>query len=119
MKHLFYFLAILPLMFEMMVLSEPTKAKNFSQKLKGIKADEMTSQQQSYTVLCLGYWVWCFVGIFTFQWPLFLLIFALGFIPKTETWMRAIDAFITILILLFILLNAYHFKIDIWHWLIK
>jgi hypothetical protein len=62
----------------------------------------------------LLYFIWSFVGIFTSQWVLFLLLILLGFIPlkRFKAWMK-IDAAISIAILMLIILNKYHLHIDV------
>ncbi len=53
------------------------------------------------------------IGLFSSQWIGFLLIFILAFIPKTKRiWVLA-DSLISILIVLFIILNKYHFHYDV------
>jgi len=43
-------------------------------KSKKLKIDEMNETQKSFMWLNLFYMLWTFVGLFTFQWPVFVLI---------------------------------------------
>lgn len=61
----------------------------------------------------LLYWAWNVAGFFTFQWPFFLVLFILGFIPKKAIWWIQLDAFISLVLVLFIVLNQAHFKIHL------
>jgi hypothetical protein len=84
---------------------------------KGQKFDDLASNQKSLLICQFGYTIWTFIGFFTFQWSAFLLLFFLGLIPKKQVWYRWIDSFISFILLLFIILNAYHFKVDIWEFI--
>ncbi len=59
------------------------------------------------------YFIYVFVGIFSSQWLLFLAILLLSLIPKKTVAVRRIDSVLTIIILLFILINKYHLHINI------
>lgn len=61
------------------------------------------------------YYVWLCVGLMTDQWSLFILIGIMSIIPKTKlgkTYSK-IDSITTIVILLFMLLNKFHFHIKL------
>jgi hypothetical protein len=59
------------------------------------------------------YFIYVFVGIFSSQWLLFLAILLLSLIPKKTVAVRRIDSVLTIIILLFILINKYHLHINL------
>jgi hypothetical protein len=62
----------------------------------------------------VGYIVWIFVGLFSsINWAVFLIMIFMSFIPKKTIWFLAIDSFITSVLLLFVILNQYHLKIDV------
>ncbi len=116
MKHLFYFMAIAPIMWEAMNLSNIKRTHAFCmgmRNLKGKKYDDYTSSQRAYAVCAMGYIVWNFIGFFTFQWPIFVAFFLFGLIPKTNIYFRWIDSAISICVLFFVVLNTYHLKIDL------
>lgn len=113
MKHIFYILTLLPLLMEVKTFLSPIKTTAFVKSIKGKKWEEQTDKQKAFTAFQLFYIVWTIIGLFSFQWPLFLSMFCLGFFPKKHFILRLIDSLITIILLLFLIINAYHLKIDI------
>jgi len=114
MKHLFYFMTVFPILWEMGSLVEMKKVQLFSKRLKNTKSSDLTKKQSTFYLLHFGYIIWNFIGFFTFQWSLFLGLFLLALIPKNNNTVRRFDSLLSLMILVFIVLNAYHFKIDIW-----
>lgn len=114
MKHLFYFLAILPIIWEMMNLVSIKKTHEIATSMKGKKYDDYSTSQKTLGVCMLGYIIWTFIGLFSFQWVLFLGLILFRLIPKKYIWFRWIYSLISFIVLVFILLNGYHFKIDVW-----
>ena len=122
MKHIFYFLTIAPILWEVMNLVSINKTHQFVislEAMKGKNFDEFTSSQKSFSICMIGYIIWDFIGFFSFQWVVFLGLFLFGLIPKKYAWYRWIDSLISFIVLCFIVLNAYHFKIDVWQWLVS
>lgn len=118
MKHIFYFLTLFPILWEMINLYNPRKVHNFISSYKSIKGksiEDYTLNQKSFTYFNVGYLIWTFIGLFSFQWVLFIFLFALGLIPKKIIVLRWIDGLVSFLILVFIILNAYHLHIDVSH----
>jgi hypothetical protein len=116
MKHIFYFFTFIAILWEMLSVINPKSVHDFYKRVlvaKGKKFRELSTSQQTISVCMLGYMIWNFIGFFTFQWPIFIMLFLIGLIPKKWILLRWIDAFISLLILLFIVLNAYHLKIDL------
>ena len=114
MKHVFYFIGLLPLIYEMSVIMNPKRIYASKEKIKAAgKFDNFTSGQKSYAILSLGYLVWAFIGLFSFNWVAFLFLIAISFIPKKYFILMWFDSVISFLILLFVLLNSYHFQIDL------
>jgi len=119
MKHLFYFIGIVPILWELICVLDTKKVHKFHLKLKAKKYDEMDSSQKAITFLMLFYVLWILVGLFSSQWIIFTFYFILGIIPKNKIWHRKFDGILSVLMLVFIILNVYHFHIDIWSILIK
>lgn len=120
MKHVFYLLAIFPIFYEMVNVSSPKKLQDFHKRFKNLKSnefDEWTEAQKTYSIFSLFYVAWVIVGLLTFQWPVFLFILLLSIIPKYFIWIRFVDSLITLSLLFFIIINAYHLHIDVWGWL--
>lgn len=62
----------------------------------------------------LFYIATCMIGLVTFQWYAFVGILILSLIPKKGLdWVYYIDSIICISLLLFVLLNNYHFHLNI------
>lgn len=119
MKHIFYIMAIAPILWELQCILSPIKTSAQIKSMKGKKFDEYSPNQKAIIVFMLGYLFWIFVGLLSFQWPLFLLMFALGMIPKKYWVVRLIDSAITVVILMFIIINAYHLNIDVWQLIVN
>lgn len=64
-------------------------------------------------ILQIIYWMWNVGGFFTFQWPFFLVLFILGLISKKTIWLIKLDAILSIVLVIFIVLNQAHFKIHL------
>jgi hypothetical protein len=114
MKHLFYFLTLFPIVWETMNLVSIKKTHNFAMSFKDKKAADFTSTQKAFAFCQCGYLVWRFIGLFSFQWAVFLFLFLFSLVPKKVIYYRYFDAVISLATLLFIILNSYHFKIDTW-----
>ena len=113
MKHLFYLLTIFPILWEMANISSPKKMHETLKRMKDIKEyDKYSAKQKMFSFLMLCYVGWTLVGFMSFQWPIFLIIILMSFIPKAHYVLRWIDSFITLMLLVFIMVNAYHLKID-------
>ena len=118
MKYLFYLVAIAPILWEIICIYDLDRVHKFQmsfKKLKGKKFDEYSSNQKTVAVLMYLYMIWAFIGLFTFNWVAFLTLFTLSFIPKRNKYVRWVDSFLTIIILFFIVLNTFHFNVDLWY----
>jgi hypothetical protein len=113
MTTLFYFLAIFPLLYEMIVVADTKKVHNFIMNMKNKQVSDMTDKQKNFSILQFLYFVWIIIGLFTINWPVFSLIFFLGLIPKKNIYLRKLDGFLTFTILFFILINYFHLNINI------
>lgn len=108
MTHLFYFIALFPIMWESMVVTNPRKHERFSLSFKGKKTEELSKTQKTFSMLMLMYAVWLFVGFFSSQYLFFIALFILSFIPKKNIYVRWIDAFLSLILLILIIINKYH-----------
>ena len=137
MKFLYYIFIIFPIMYSYMCIKRPNNILNFKERLRSMgqlfkewKKDEtdptILEEQKKHTtfltkvivlvLLSIGYQLWLFVGLLTFQWPLFAFLLLIGHIPlKRFRLYVVINSIISLFVLVFILLNTYHFKIDVWH----
>lgn len=112
MAYIFYGFALLALMHDAMIISGINELHDKLNNLVTKKAEDRTSTEKIYGDLHLLYFLWVFVGLFSSQWFGFaaMLILSLILIPiKKIKAGRVIDSCIGIAILLFIIINKYHF----------
>ena len=127
MTHVFYILIAVFIFVELIVLfsqknihSAVKRLKKLNKEKKGkLSFDEIGASMTLYQSIGIIYLIYCLVGLMSSQWVLFALIILLAFIPKRWLWWRYVDSIVTLLILAFILLNKYHFHIDMFHLIIK
>ena len=127
MTHVFYILIAFFIFVELIVLfsqknihSAVKRLKKLNKEKKGkLSFDEIGASMTLYQSIGIIYLIYCLVGLMSSQWVLFALIIIRAFIPKRWLWWRYVDSIVTLLILAFILLNKYHFHIDMFHLIIK
>lgn len=113
MEHVFYLLVSFFLAFEILSLFAVKKIHASVNKYRDLSnVQDMSATFETYYVVNILYFLTCVIGLISSQWACFLLILALCFIPKRYLTWRIIDGVISILILLFVILNKYHFHID-------
>lgn len=113
MEHVFYLLVSFFLAFEILSLFAVKKIHASVNKYRDLSnVQDMSANFATYYVVNVLYFLTCVIGLISSQWACFLLILALCFIPKRYLTWRIIDDVISILILLFVILNKYHFHID-------
>lgn len=113
MEHVFYLLVSFFLAFEILSLFAVKKIHASVNKYRDLSnVQDMSATFATYYVVNVLYFLTCVIGLISSQWACFLLILALCFIPKRYLTWRIIYGVISILILLFVILNKYHFHID-------
>jgi hypothetical protein len=112
---LFYLFTILPLFWELNAFDD---AEDVSKLYASINGPTWEDERGCIVPLMVSYIIWNLVGLFTSQWPLFLLLILLSLIPikNTAKGMR-IDAALSIVVLVCIILNKVHWKVDLGQWL--
>jgi len=120
MTHVFYILVVLCIAIEIAMLVKQRGVHRVlvehreKQKESGKVSFEDTNPKFiGYSIVMMMYWILCLVGLMSSQWLGFVLLIALGCIPIRKLWWRYVDSIISIAILLFIVLNKYHFHIDL------
>ncbi|MES2593148.1 MAG: hypothetical protein V4608_14800 [Bacteroidota bacterium] len=135
MKIIFYLSSIVFLFKELQWLLAPMKEVEKSKKrekllesTKNIKYDLLSKEQKNgiMTMIILFIFIfgWMFVGLFTFQWQIFLSFLLLQFIiiaPISKlfkysfayTALHWINSLVAFCFILFTIINSYHLKIDI------
>lgn len=113
MEHVFYLLVSFFLAFEILSLFAVKKIHASVNKYRDLSnVQDMSATFATYYVVNVLYFLTCVIGLISSQWACFLLILALCFISKRYLTWRIIYGVISILILLFVILNKYHFHID-------
>lgn len=135
MKIIFYLSSIVFLFKELQWIIAPSQEAEKSKRrellvkqTKNVKFDLLTSQQKSdyitiiiLFIFCFG---WLFVGLFTFQWQVFLAFLLLQIIvisPISKltkysffyTALHWLNSIFGLAFILFVIINSYHLKIDI------
>jgi hypothetical protein len=124
-KFIFYFFGIIAILYEYWSVSNYPKLAAFKDKISEAKKNKvnmkLTQSQSILAVLHLLYFFWAIVGLFTSQWEVFLLIFGLSMLNhwiKGEIW-NLIDAILTVALIMFAILNTYHWHINLFREVIK
>lgn len=116
---LFYLFGVLAIVWELHALKNirkvHKKALSMNERIKSgtYKKEEFTSNENTLLVLMSFYFMWAIVGLFTFNWVAFLVLLGLSLIPKKHVVIRFLDALLSLLVLLFIVINHYHLRIDL------
>jgi len=128
MTHIFYFFTLFALAWEYKNFTDPYAVKRWADYAKKhMKKENVESRKKAgeeiiessvvfFFPLNLLYMFWAFVGLFTSQWALFAALYLLSLIKRKDrsATYRRINGFISFCILVFIILNKYHFKLDLW-----
>ncbi len=118
METLFYLIAVLPIIWELITITQPKKVHSFIDGVRHktenkIPIEKFSEKEKSFIILQFAYIAWIIVGLFTFNWIIFLTIILISLIPKRNLILRWLDGFITLLLLLFIVINQSHLHIDL------
>lgn len=120
MSYIFFSLAIFAIMYELIVVMNTRKVSKFITNMKHKKGSEYNKKENVFAFLLLCYFIWGMVGLITSQWVLFLAKFIIGIItPNKYIVTRWINAFISFLLLTFMLINKFHLHIDLGNYLIS
>jgi hypothetical protein len=92
--------------------------KKLQEQINNLKVERVKGALDNcgYIGAVVAYAIWTILGFFTFQWPIFLLLIVMGFIKARlpiKIWIVRLDAIISIALLFFIVINAYHLHIDV------
>lgn len=141
-KAVYYFIGLMFMAYELLWMLNPIeKTRNYldlqdkTKKLKseGIKYDDwpedIRKTLQTKLIYILPLFLWVLMGVFTFQWPLFIafllymvLTGLLNNLTKhifsLQVTKMFIGSLVGFLVSGFSILNAYHLKIDIWQYIL-
>lgn len=119
MTHIFYMLLFVFILYEIFVFANAEIIINKKKEYKNTPEYDRLEYLSGnfnlvlYSAFNILYLLYVFVGLFSSQWSLFLLFLGMSFIPKDTVTKRKADAVISIMVLLFILLNKYHLHINL------
>ena len=115
MTYLFYSFTFFAILYEMFVLSSPKQVHYFVEDIKRKTKEKLELNGKDYFYIFFGliYFLWAWVGIFSSQYQLFLLLIIFGLIPRKIVFIRFIDAFISIIIIILIVISKYHYTIKL------
>ena len=81
-------------------------------KLKNKTEKDFTQTEKRFVIWHVLYFVWAFFGLITFQWYAFVFYISLSLLHISKSKVvELIDNVLSILTIIFIILNAYHFRI--------
>ena len=115
MTHVFYAFTFFVILYEISVLQSPNKfqvfVSNFKRKLKD--KEEIDGKDYAFALFNLTYLFWAWVGIFSSQWHLFVILIIIGLIPGKFTWVIFTNALVSLIIVLAIVVSKYHYPISL------
>ena len=127
LKFIFYAGMLIPLSTEFQAIFSTKKMIEWNRRLieigklpsnKKMKALSENKELASSVYMQLFYMVWLFFGLFSsLNWPIFLFLLLESFIPKRIFLLRFADGVISVSLLLFAFLNAYHLHINVFAFL--
>jgi hypothetical protein len=113
MSHIFYFLGVLAILWEVIVVTSPIRVTKFINSYGNKSVDGLTTKQKNLSYCMLGYVIWCIVGLITNQWVIFVLLLSLGMVSKKRMILTFITGILSLLLLVFMLINVYHLHINL------
>jgi len=129
LKWLFYICMIIPIICELEAILSTNKmialgkrAKDISKLPHEAKVLAFGADKELFSAVIMHafYLTWLFFGLFSSQnWPIFLFLLLTSFIPKRIFLLRFADGVISFCLLIFALLNAFHFHIPVLNFLIR
>ncbi len=100
--------------------SGSTQLKSEMEMLKSLKRGNMSAIEKSIAksiimkfIFQASYYLWLIIGLSSSNWCTFLVILVMSQIPKKSSVAIRIDAILTILLVIFIILNTVIYKIDL------
>ncbi len=115
MTYLFYLITIVWVIVEFVCLKNTQQVLDVINKTKN-KQRKLSINENTFLVLQLFYAIWGLIGLFSSQYIIFILLTALSFLVKQKTVISIkINSTISIFLLLFLILNKFHFHIDLWN----
>jgi len=111
LKILFFSFAVLAILWESYNVLDHKTITSALRAAKGLKFDELSERMQKFKGWNGLYWIWAIVGLFSSQWVLFLVFLWWTFFSHLVKPPRYVKGFISMCILIFIVVNAFHLHI--------
>jgi len=139
MKHIYYFIGLIFVVYEVYWIYKPSKMLNLSKeyKEKEKEFDKITDDDRYFRLFLLVaipnlvFFLWVLLGLLTYNWVIFLINIILSFFiikpllklfgkneyfKLTLHWLNSIKGLV---LGLFVIINSYHLKIDLYEYIIK
>lgn len=119
MIHVFYIFGVFFIIYSLLVVVSPNQYNDFLVRMKAMNDKQEKPDTSMAIAGCLialvsiSYLLWLVIGLLTFQWPLFIVLLVISYIPPKHIVIRFFKSLVALVMLVFILLNAYHFNIDV------
>ena len=113
MTVLFYLIAILPIWYEAACITSPKRVNDFFRRKKNTVYELYDPTQRSIMYCMVGYFLWTFIGLISSQWISFVILLLIGLIPCNTVFLRVLNSTLSLLVLLFILINKFHLGINL------
>lgn len=120
MTHVFYIIAALFLLVELLILvniktvhSGKKRLYKLRKEKNKVELEDLSPGMIAYQIVGIIYLIYAVIGLMSSQWIMFAVLILLSFVPKKWIIWRYIDSFLSIAILVFIILNKYHFHFSL------
>lgn len=120
MTHVFYIIAALFLLVELLILVNIKTVHSGAKRLyklrkekNKVELEDLSPGMIAYQIVGIIYLIYAVIGLMSSQWIMFAVLILLSFVPKKWIVWRYIDSFLSIAILVFIILNKYHFHFNL------
>lgn len=118
LSYAFYLIGIIPILHELTTLTNLNLIFRLKKEIK-LKTGQFQLDHFLFILVNSFYTIWVLIGLFTVNWPAFLFIVIISLIPKRNKIILWVDALISFGVLIFISLNAFHFKINLYDFIIN
>ena len=111
MTKIYYLLILLPIIWEITVISDlNTIFESFERITLYGKDDknELNSTDRVISVFMIFYLIWAVIGLLSSNYGWFALLIGLSVIPKKKKWILLADAILSLIILIIIVIRVYH-----------
>jgi hypothetical protein len=111
--YVFYYMSIPFIVYKLVSLIEFEKEHQFRLYAReDIMTENPSERTMFYGYLIISYLIWLFIGLFTSQWFLFIILIVVTFLVQSEKKLYLyIKYFVQLCLIVFIVLNKIYFNI--------